>query len=132
MHDGREFYGDAKKKGKMNFMAVIKSGYAKLLQSGISKEGTFTLTDRRLELEGKSSAVSFLFGLLGSIFAPRKIQASIRLDRINSIARGKHGLNKNVLEITANGAENYRFIVPGYEYEEWEKAIKDAILALNS
>jgi hypothetical protein len=110
-----------------------------LIQEGIQKEeaigylksalnlqhGKFTLTPKRLHLEAHKTTVGG-GGLLGA-FLKKKVEAeqeifNLEFSNIGSIAQGKHGVEKNVLEITDKQNNKHRIIVKNYT--EWETLIK--------
>jgi hypothetical protein len=89
-------------------------------------EGVLRLTPTRLILEAHKMGVGG-FGILGSIMK-RKVEQKvfgfdIALSEIKEITRGKHGVQKNVLEITVATDEMYRILVK--DYADWESALKN-------
>lgn len=64
--------------------------------------GRYELTDSRIIFYGKSKAF-MMFGALGALLAmlaKGKRALDIELDAVQSVERGKYGLNKKVLDIT--------------------------------
>ena len=106
---------------------IIKSSSSRMMGPGMPKEGKLTLSDKKLEFYGKSSGFYIAFGLLGSMLAKSKLQASIDVGSITGIKREKQALNNKILSVTTNDGENYRFTVPGYE--DWERTVKEAAKA---
>lgn len=105
-----------------NTLKEEKVGYLKSKANLL--QGTLTLTETSLKLEAHKTGVGGM-GLLGSILKRKVEQADhgfeLSLTDISSITQGKHGLQKNVLEI-ADGQNTYRMIVKSYQ--EWENELK--------
>ncbi|MBC2845426.1 GRAM domain-containing protein [Winogradskyella flava] len=83
--------------------------------------GTLYLTPNRLILNAHKTGVSG-FGILG-IFLKRQVEKknfgfNLEFNDIRKISQGKHGVQKNILEITTKQNEIFRIIVK--KYEDWE------------
>ena len=82
--------------------------------------GVLTLTETHLRLEAHKTGVSG-FGIIGAIIK-RKVESktfgfNVPLSDVTSIFQGKHGVNKNVLEITLIDKIEYRILVD--DYTKW-------------
>jgi len=86
--------------------------------------GKLTLIDQTLELEAHKQGVGGL-GILGALFK-RKVESqnhgfkwSVR--EIVEITQGKHGVQKNVLELRNSNGEQFRILVKNFE--EWKSVL---------
>ncbi|MHB1314790.1 MAG: hypothetical protein ACYCX2_04800 [Christensenellales bacterium] len=105
---------------------LIRSSPAAMYFTGYSMSGTLNLNRDRLQFFSKNTQL----GLLGLLLSKNKMRADIPLETVLSVGQSKRGLMKTI-HITVNDGETYDFYV--YKTcDEWEKAIKDAILALKS
>ena len=91
-------------------------------------KGTLYLTPNRLVLNAHKTGVSG-FGILG-MFLKRQVEKknfgfNLEFKDIENISRGKHGAQKNVLEITTIHNEIFRIIVK--RYEDWEYDLNNRI-----
>ncbi len=99
-----------------------KVGYLKSSMNLL--QGTLYLTPNRILLNAHKTGVGG-FGILGSILK-RKVESTnygfdLTFEEIKAINRGKHGIQKNVLEITSNDDITYRIMVKNFD--EWSDAI---------
>ncbi|WP_282042936.1 GRAM domain-containing protein [Winogradskyella flava] len=90
--------------------------------------GTLYLTPNRLILNAHKTGVSGL-GILG-IFLKRQVEKknfgfNLEFSKIKEISQGKHGSQKNVLEVTTRQNEIFRIIVK--RYEDWESDLNKRI-----
>ena len=101
-----------------------KIGYLKSKMNLL--QGNLYLTPKRLVLDAHKTGVGG-FGLLGAILKKKVEEKSfgfnLELSEIKQVAQGKHGVQKNVLEITDSNDETYRIIVKNYQ--EWEDQLKE-------
>ena len=91
-------------------------------------EGDLYLTSDKLILKSHTPEDKGM-GRFGFLFK-KKVEEKdhgiiLSFDDILKISRGKHGMEKNVLEIKTNDNQEYRIIVK--DYNEWEKEIKAKI-----
>ena len=105
---------------------VIKKEDVGYLKSALNlQQGTLVMTDKKISLEAHKTAAAGM-GLLGSLFKSKIEKPNTIFDLefsgIHSVAQGKHGAQKNVLEITDKQNNTHRIIVKNYQ--EWEEAIK--------
>ena len=104
---------------------IIKKEKVGYLQSKLNlMQGTLYLTSTKLILEAHKTGVGGL-GILGAILK-RKVESKIfgfnlNFKEIKSVSQGKHGAQKNVLEITNDLEERYRIIVKNYT--DWENEL---------
>lgn len=92
-------------------------------------QGNLYLTPSRLVLDAHKTGVGG-FGLLGATLK-HKVEKkgygfNLELNQIKSISQGKHGVQKNVLEITDSSDNIYRIIVK--DYNEWENELSKSPL----
>jgi len=109
---------------------LVKEGILKEEKVGYLKskmnlmQGTLYLTPNRLVLDAHKTGVGG-FGMLGALLKKQVENKSfgfnLEFKDIKQIAQGKHGLQKNVLEITDKHNETYRIMVKNYE--EWESEL---------
>ena len=83
--------------------------------------GTLYLTPNKLILNAYKTGVSG-FGIFG-IFLKRQVEKknfgfNLQLNEIKKVSQSKHGLQKNVLEITTKKNQIFRIIVK--KYEDWK------------
>jgi hypothetical protein len=79
--------------------------------------GRFELTHDRIVYYQKSFFF-MMFGALGlllSRYSPGKRTLDIELSRIASLARGKHGFNKNILDLTLTDGSTHRLSLDRYD-----------------
>ena len=105
---------------------ILKKESVGYLKSAINlQQGTLFMTSKKLTLEAHKTGVGG-FGLLGALLKSKveKVNTVFDLDytSIQSVTQGKHGVQKNVLEITDKQNNVQRVIVKNYQ--EWEDAIK--------
>ena len=101
---------------------ILKEEQVGYLQSKLNlMQGTLYLTPQRLILDAHKTGVSGL-GILGAILK-RKVEKksfgfNLDLKDVKKITQGKHGAQKNVLEITNSLDETFRIVVK--DYADWE------------
>lgn len=105
---------------------IIKEEKIGYLKSKMNlMQGNLYLTPKRLVLDAHKTGVGG-FGLLGAILKKKVEEKSfgfnLELSEIKDIAQGKHGVQKNVLEITDSQDETYRIVVK--DYQEWYDQLK--------
>ena len=108
---------------------ILKKEKIGYLQSKFNlMQGTLYLTPTKLILDAHKTGVSGL-GILGAILKrkveKKKFGFSLHFKEIKSVSQGKHGLQKNVLEITDEFQERYNIIVK--DYADWENEIKQKL-----
>lgn len=89
-------------------------------------QGTLYLTSMSLVLDSHKTGVSGM-GLLTTALNKQLVEKKNfgfdwKLQDIKKITQGKHGVQKNVLEVTNNNDETFRIIVKNYQ--EWEGELK--------
>jgi hypothetical protein len=89
--------------------------------------GKLSLNGKILELDAHKQGVGGL-GLLGALLK-RKVEStnhgfSWSIDEIASINQGKHGVQKNVLEVNHQDGRQFRIQVSNFE--EWKNAIESS------
>jgi len=89
--------------------------------------GVLTLTDRRFVFDQRN-AVASAFGLLGALILgpilPRRVVVDLPLGQIASFARGKYGINQNVVVVTTPEGQEYRFLVS--KFDAWTPVLAQA------
>jgi hypothetical protein len=113
-------------KDQLQEEGIIKEEKIGYLKSKVNLlQGNLYLTPKRIVLDAHKTGVGG-FGLLGAILKKKVEEKSfgfnLELGEIKHIAQGKHGVQKNVLEITGSNDETYRIIVK--DYQEWEDQLK--------
>ena len=114
------------KKEELTQEGIQKEENIGYLKSALNmQQGKLTLTPKRLHLEAHKTTVGG-GGLLGA-FLKKKVEAeqeifNLEFNNIASVEQGKHGVQKNVLEITDKQNNKHRIIVK--DYPEWEAALK--------
>lgn len=108
---------------------VVKQEKVGYLKSSLNlQQGTLMMTPQKITLEAHKTGVGG-FGILGAILKSKveKVKTIFDLNYadIHTVAQGKHGVEKNVLEITDKQNVTHRIIVKNYQ--EWESAIKSKI-----
>jgi hypothetical protein len=89
--------------------------------------GRFELTSDRLTYYEKSG-IWLMFGALGMLlsrYSAGKMHTAIDLSRIASTARGKHGFNKNILDVTLTDGTSHRFTID--RYDEFTAALNEQL-----
>ncbi|TXI83129.1 MAG: hypothetical protein E6Q38_04110 [Crocinitomicaceae bacterium] len=86
--------------------------------------GKLNLNGKTLTLEAHKQGVGG-FGILGSLLK-RKVEStnhgfSWTVEDIATITQGKHGAQKNILEVTHQDGQQFRIQVSNFE--EWKNAI---------
>jgi hypothetical protein len=105
---------------------ILKQESIGYLKSAINlQQGSLFMTSKKLTLEAHKTGVGGL-GILGAFLKSKveKVNTIFEIDyaNIQAVTQGKHGLQKNVLEIKDRQNNLYRVIVKNYQ--EWEDAIK--------
>ena len=105
---------------------IIKEEKIGYLKSKFSmRPGTLVLTPKRIVMESQPPTF-YSGGLLGiliqKMLQKKSVTADIPLSNIQTLTQGKHGLAKNILEITDKQNNQYRILVKNYG--DWENAIK--------
>ena len=113
-------------KDQLQEEGIIKEEKIGYLKSKVNLlQGNLYLTPKRIVLDAHKTGVGG-FGLLGAILKKKVEEKSfgfnLELGEIKAVAQGKHGVQKNVLEITDSNDETYRIIVK--DYQEWESQLK--------
>lgn len=105
---------------------ILKEEQIMFLKSSVNAlQGRIKLTSTQLIIEAHKTTVGG--GLLGA-FLKKKVEeknygAILELNDIAEVRRGKHGANKNVLEVIDKTETIYRIIVK--DYDAWEIAIQN-------
>lgn len=89
--------------------------------------GKLTLSNQTLELEAHKQGAGGM-GLLGSLLK-RKVEAENHgfkwpVSEITEITQGKHGVQKNILEV--RNAKNEQFRIQVKDFEEWKLALEQS------
>lgn len=89
--------------------------------------GQLSLNGKILELDAHKQGVGG-FGLLGALLK-RKVEStnhgfSWSVEDIASVTQGKHGVQKNILEVNHHDGRQFRIQVSNFE--EWKNAIEAA------
>ncbi|MGV6861428.1 MAG: hypothetical protein ACWA41_06635 [Putridiphycobacter sp.] len=105
---------------------IVKQEKIGYLKSKLNlMQGVLTLTPNRLILEAHKTGVGGR-GLLDT-FLRKQVEKknygfALERSQIKAVNQGKHGVQKNVLEITNPENETFRIIVQ--DYQEWEDLLK--------
>ncbi len=108
---------------------ILKKESVGYLKSKINlQQGSLIMTPDKIKLEAHKTGVGG-GGLFGALLKS-KVEKSNNIFElgykdIQSVAQGKHGVSKNVLEITDKQNVTHRMIVKNFE--EWETALKQKI-----
>ena len=105
---------------------ILKKEEVGYLKSALNlMPGTLILTPGRIYLDAQVARASG-FGLLGALLRSRKVKIhrifDLELTGIKAVSQGKHGIQKNVLEIMDTQNKTYRIIVKNYA--EWENLLR--------
>ncbi|MCR9173226.1 MAG: hypothetical protein NXI10_12065 [bacterium] len=106
---------------------VLKEEKIMFLKSSVNAlQGNLQLTSSKLVIEAHKTTVGG--GILGA-FLKKKVEekdhgTTLNLKDISEIRRGKHGVNKNVLEVVDQSENVYRLVVKNYD--SWQEAIQNA------
>jgi hypothetical protein len=105
---------------------IIKKESVGYLKSSLNlQQGTLVMTSSKISLEAHKAGVGG-FGLLGALLKSKIEKSNVIFDLefkdVQTVAQGKQGINKNVLEITDRQNVTHRITVKNYP--EWEAAIK--------
>jgi hypothetical protein len=98
-----------------------------LKSSIMGMPGILKISNGTLELEAHKQGVGGL-GILGAILR-RKVEApnhgfKWEISDITEITQGKHGVQKNVLEVKNGKGEQFRILVKNFE--EWKTLIEES------
>ncbi len=89
--------------------------------------GKLMLTNQRLGFE-RNNPVAAAFGLLGMLLLgpllPRKLVVDLPLGQLASFARGKYGINQNVVVVNALDGAEYKFVVS--KFDAWAPLLAQA------
>ena len=96
-----------------------------LKSSVMAMPGKLSLSGQILELEAHKQGVGGM-GILGALLK-RKVESTNHgfkwpVSEISEITRGKHGVQKNVLEVRNSKGEQFRMIVQ--DFEEWKSLLE--------
>ncbi|TMU50367.1 hypothetical protein [Flagellimonas algicola] len=114
---------------KLEKEEILKEEKIGFLKSKLNlMQGILYLTPNRLVLDAHKTGVGG-FGILGALLK-RKVEKksfgfSLDFKDIKKIAQGKHGVQKNVLEITDNQNKTFRIMVKNYQ--EWENELNQKL-----
>lgn len=102
---------------------VVKQEYVGYIKSRFQLwNGMLYLTSDRLIMEASPVAESeTALALFNRSKEKKEIKFDIARGDIQKIEKGRHGLNRNVLEITDLTGQVWKFIVKNYE--EWESEL---------
>jgi len=112
-------------KEELQSEGILKEESVGYLKSALNlQQGKLVLTPKRIVLDAHKTTVN-TGGLLGA-FLKTKVEQdktifNLEHSNIQSVVQGKHGVNKNVLEIKDKQNNTYRIMVK--DYPEWEAAI---------
>jgi hypothetical protein len=115
-------------KEELQTEGIIKEESVGYLKSSLNMlPGNLVLTPRRIVLDAHKASVN-IWGLIGMLFKHKAGKDStifnLEHSNIQSVVQGKHGVNKNVLEIKDNQNNTYKIIVK--DYPDWESALNKA------
>lgn len=88
--------------------------------------GSAYLTNERFLRFKQSTGLQILIGLLAFLFKD-KPDFEVALGEIKGLARGKQGLNKNVILMTLNDGSEYKLICT--KFDQWMERFGEAYLA---
>jgi hypothetical protein len=113
-------------KEKLQSEGILKEEAIGYLKSALNmQQGNLVLTNKRLILDAHKTTVA-VGGILGALLKKKveedKAIFDLEHSNIQRFVQGKHGVQKNVLEITDKQNNTYRIIVK--DYPEWEGALK--------
>lgn len=116
-------------KEKLQSEGILKEEAIGYLKSSLNlQQGNLILTNKRLFMDAHKTTVGG-GGILGALLRKKveedKAIFDLDYNNIMAIVQGKHGAQKNVLEITDKQNNTYRIIVK--DYPEWEGALKKVI-----
>jgi hypothetical protein len=107
---------------------VLASSHGGLFKSKFRMHlGRFELTSNRITYYQKST-LWLMFGALGMIlsrYTAGKRALDIDLGRIATLARGKYGFNKKILDITMADGTSHRLTID--RYEEFTNQLREQI-----
>ena len=108
---------------------ILKEEKVGYLKSKLNMmQATLYLTPDRVVLDAHKTGVGGL-GLLGALLKKKVEKKSfgfnLAFKDIKGIAQGKHGVQKNVLEVTNQQDETFQILVKNYQ--EWESELKDKL-----
>ena len=85
--------------------------------------GSAYLTNQRFMRFKQSTGMQLLIGLFALLFKD-KPDFEVELGNIQSITRGKQGLNKNVIMMTLNDGVEYKLVCN--KFDQWMQGFADA------
>lgn len=104
---------------------IIIEGLANRIKSKFNvQNGHGTLTNQRFIYSKHNFSKIAVMGVLANL-TKGDYEFDIPIDEIREVARGKHGLSKNVLLITQENGTIHKFAVT--KYLEWEIAFKNLL-----
>lgn len=111
----------------------IASTPAGLIKSKLNvKMGRAELTASSLDVY-VTSPLFMMFGLIGALLGRKskgKLGLAIDLATVRGVARGKHGLNKKVLELTVEGGAVHRLMID--DFDRFSAALREQLSARGS
>lgn len=108
---------------------ILKEEKVGYLKSKLNlMQGTLYLTTNRLVLDAHKAGMGGL-GILGALLkkqVEKKVFGfNLEFKDIKEIKQGKHGVQKNVLEVTDSQNETYKIIVKNYH--DWENELNQKL-----
>ena len=112
-------------KEKLQAEGILKEEAVGYLKSALNlQQGNLVLTNKRMVLDAhKTQAPGFT--LFRKKVEQDKDIFDLEHSNIQLVAQGKHGVNKNVLEITDKNNNSYKIIVK--DYPEWQGLLDKAM-----
>jgi hypothetical protein len=120
----------------MSAPTPLRSDPAVFIHGGLkNRPGTLVLyPDRVVHVTSNAAPIGAVFGVIGMLLARRSAKkkaparalaggagvTALPLTHLRSIRKGKHGLNKKILEITMSDGTVLKFAV---KYDEWASEI---------
>lgn len=107
---------------------ILKQGTVDSLKGAMMQMGRGTLTNQRFVRQAQGwPGASSMFGLIGVLIARAlkgKVDIEFPLTSITTLARGKFGLNKNILVIGTADGQSYMLLA---KFDLWFAAFRDAL-----
>ena len=107
---------------------LIKEAFCSMQKPGARRWqiGRLYVTQKRIVFLASNPLLAgfgALGGLLLGVIKPKKVALEIDRSAVTGVARGKYGMNKNVLDVSFSGSEEpARFAVK--PYEEWAAVVQ--------
>jgi hypothetical protein len=92
-----------------------------------AKQGLLYITNERIVFEGSPMMMFFLFGVLGLLFARKKVVLEFPLADITDFKRVKQGFNKKIAEFDLIDGRKIRISVSG-KWETFDIAYQKAMM----